>query len=141
MFINLVGYFKNWLILGILLCNSEKKNFSSRSPRKRPFFHPATLYPKQARIMVNLSIFKYGDVLLDPFCGVGGILIEGGLIGAEIVGCEIFSNIIKGAVKNLKWAKIRPLGMIRADSTFLPLRYVDVIVTDPPYGTTASVAK
>ncbi len=134
-------YVKGRLAIGTLLCDSRNKGFSSRRPRRRPSFFPATLHPKLGRILVNLSKARRGEVLLDPFCGVGGILIEGGLVGIRVVGCELYDKLVVGARANLRWMKIQSLGIIRADSYKLPIKKADVVVTDPPYGTSASTAK
>ena len=66
----------------------NKKYFEEMKPHKRPFFHPGCMSPKLARCMVNLSRIREGDLVLDPFCGTGGILMEAGIIGARLVGCE-----------------------------------------------------
>ncbi len=42
--------------------------------------------PKLARCMVNLTGVKENDLVLDPFCGTGGILIEAGIMGARVIG-------------------------------------------------------
>ena len=69
----------------IYLCYGKyqlnKKYFEEMKPHKRPFFHPGCMSPKRARCMANLARVKEGDVVLDPFCGTGGILIEAGVIG------------------------------------------------------------
>ncbi len=134
-------YVRERLAIGTLLCDSRNKGFSSRRPRRRPSFYPATLHPKLGRILVNLSKAKRGEVLLDPFCGVGGILIEGGLAGLSVVGCELYDKLVLGAKANLRWMDIQSPGIIRADSYKLPIKKANVIVTDPPYGTAASTAK
>ena len=67
----------------------NKKHFEESKPHKRPFFYPGSMNPKLARCMVNLSRVKEGQLLLDPFCGTGGILIEAGLIGCRVVGSDI----------------------------------------------------
>jgi tRNA (guanine10-N2)-dimethyltransferase len=75
--------------------------FEERSASKRPFFSPISLHPKLARCMVNLARARRGEFLVDPFCGTGGILIEAGLMGARIVGGDLFRKMTWGTRKNL----------------------------------------
>jgi len=116
------------------------KKFIERSPSKRPFLLASTLKPKLALTLVNLSEVNSGKILLDPFCGAGSILIEAGLLNAYVIGCDVFKKHIYGCKKNLKWLNINVLGLIRCDSTRLPIRRADSVVTDPPYGIEAPLA-
>ena len=84
-----VAAFENDLYIGIERIKLNKKHFEESKPHKRPFFYPGSMNPKLARCMVNLSRIHEGELLLDPFCGTGGILIEAGLIGCKVVGSDI----------------------------------------------------
>jgi tRNA G10 N-methylase Trm11 len=53
--------------------------------------------------MVNLSACKIGNVLLDPFCGVGTILQEALLEKAMVVGMDVNPWCVKAATENLEW--------------------------------------
>jgi tRNA (guanine10-N2)-dimethyltransferase len=125
-------------IYGCSLCKAEDKGFSRRRPRKRKIFHPATMQPKLARILVNLSGARRGDTVLDPFCGVGGILLEASLLGLQPIGVDLSPWMVEGAKENMEWGRASSLGIIRGDIAYLPIRRADAIVTDPPYGTSAS---
>jgi len=105
-----------------------------RRPRKRPVFHPSTMPPKIARCMVNLARSKPGSTFLDPFCGIGGILIEGAMIGCNVVGLDANQRMLRGARKNLGYFNLEPLGYVNADARAPPIEGVDAIATDPPYG-------
>jgi len=107
---------------------------SPRRPRKRPVFHPSTMPPKIARCMVNLSRAKPGGTFLDPFSGVGGVLIEAAVIGCNVLGIDPDRRMLRGARKNLKYFGLEPLGLLSADARHLPVRETDAIATDPPYG-------
>jgi tRNA (guanine10-N2)-dimethyltransferase len=113
----------------------------SRRPRRRPFFHPATMPPKLARCMVNLARSKRGEIFLDPFCGAGGLLIEAGIIGCKIAGSDIKPEMARGSLKNLRFYGVRALGVAVADARKPPFTRVDSIATDPPYGRAASTFK
>jgi tRNA (guanine10-N2)-dimethyltransferase len=105
-----------------------------RRPRKRPVFHPSTMPPKIARCMVNLARAKPSSTFLDPFCGVGGILIEAAVIGCDVLGIDASSRMLRGARRNLAHFQLHPLGLVHADARTPPIGGVGAIATDPPYG-------
>lgn len=115
-----------------------KRIWKSRRPRARPFFHPSALYPKFARGLVNLSHVREGDLLLDPFCGTGSVLIEASIIGINTIGIDVSMKMCRGSMDNLKHYMLESLGVINSDALMLPIRNVDAIVTDVPYGRCAS---
>jgi len=127
--------------LGLIMNQRPKASIHHRRPRKRAVFHPSTMPPKIARCLVNLSGVRDGETFLDPFCGVGGIAIEASLLGCEVVGVDAFSRMVRSARRNLAHFGLRSYGLLRADARNLPLREVDAIATDPPYGTGASTLK
>jgi tRNA (guanine10-N2)-dimethyltransferase len=97
--------------------------------------------PKLARGMVNLTRAKKGSVVLDPFCGTGGILIEAGIIGARVIGTDIDEKMVEGTKKNLEYCNIKDYQIFQGDARYITLENkVDAIVTDPPYGISASTA-
>jgi tRNA (guanine10-N2)-dimethyltransferase len=75
-------------------------------------------------------------MFLDPFCGVGGILIEAAVIGCDIVGIDASPRMLKGARRNLTHFQFNPTGLIQADARTPPVGGggVRAIATDPPYG-------
>ena len=121
--------------LALLLHSIEKKRYEQRKPHLRPFFSPGVIMPKLARVLVNLSAVKAEDILLDPFCGTGGILIEAGMVGATPIGMDIQAKMVRGASQNLLFYHLKG-HLITADATDIPLRVnsVDAVVTDLPYG-------
>jgi tRNA (guanine10-N2)-dimethyltransferase len=97
--------------------------------------------------MVNLAHIKEGQVLLDPFCGTGGILIEGGMIGAKLIGSDINWNMKNGTLVNLDYCTALDYCDIKEGSYeahHIDVRElklydkVDAVVTDPPYGISTS---
>ncbi len=127
--------------LGLIEYQRPKASIANRRPRKRPSFHPSTMVPKLARSMVNLSQPKPGDLFLDPFCGVGGILLEACLIGCKGVGMDALPRMVRGTRRNLAHFGLTPLGLVKGDARKLPFREMGAIATDPPYGTGASTLK
>jgi tRNA (guanine10-N2)-dimethyltransferase len=128
----------NKFIFGLKLAEIVPKPFVERRPRKRPFFHPSAMPSKLARCMVNLAQPRVCEVVLDPFCGTASMLIEAGLIGCRVVGLDAQKRMIRGSLRNLAYYGIQPEGLAVADAQNLPLTRVDCIVTDPPYGRSAS---
>src|SRR3989441_1839776 len=127
--------------LGLIMHQRPKGSIHRRRPRKRAVFHPSTMPPKLARCLVNLSEVRDGETFLDPFCGVGGIAIEASLLGCEVVGVDALSRMVRSARRNLAHFGLKSYGLIRGDARNIPLRTVDAIATDPPYGTGASTLK
>ena len=122
----------------------DRTSFEQRKGKDRPFSHPISLHPRYARAMVNMARVRPKDVLLDPFCGTGGILIEAGLIGARIIGSDMDPRMIEGCGINLSHflgedGKFQLHELDVADIG--KFGKVDAIVTDPPYGRSASTAK
>lgn len=112
--------------------------FSERRPRKRPFFHPSAMQAKLARCMVNLAQPKRGDLLMDPFCGTGSFLIEAGLIGCRVLGFDVNRQMVRGSLENLQFFGVESGSAVVADAKNPPTVEVDCVVTDPPYGRSAS---
>jgi tRNA (guanine10-N2)-dimethyltransferase len=125
---------------GVKLAGVDRKQFTRRRPSRRPAFHPSTLTPVVARCMVNLARTPPGGVLLDPFCGVGGILIEAGLVGAFPVGVDIKPEMVEGARRNLETFGVRDFRLEVGDARSLRGVEADAIATDLPYGRQATTA-
>lgn len=127
-------------IFGSIIASINRKAFHARAPHKKPFFYPGVLMPIVARAIINLTGVKPGMKLLDPFCGTAGILTEAGILGAQVTGVEVRSNIIQGAKLNLDWYDSEHL-LVQGDASCLPFvdNSFDAIVTDPPYGRSAMI--
>ena len=129
------------LIFGLQLAQIQPKPFVERRPRKKPFFHPSAMNAKLARCMVNLAQPKTGDTVLDPFCGTGTTVLEAALIDCKPIGADVQRRMINGAKKNLKHFGANAEALLIADARKLPLIRVDCVVTDPPYGKSATTLK
>ena len=131
--------FEDTVYISIEKYKLDKKHFEDIKPHKRPFFYPGSMSPKLARCMVNLSRVKKGDLLLDPFCGTGGILIEAGLIGCKVVGSDIYWKMKNGTAINLEFCGIKDYKTFNLDVRELKMyEKVASVVTDPPYGISTS---
>jgi len=94
--------------------------------------------PRLSKILINLSEAKPGDLLLDPFCGVGGILQETLLKQIKAYGIDKDAKAIKDAEKNLKWLSkiynIPKYTLKNLDSRKAPDLQFAAIATETPLG-------
>jgi len=69
------------------------------------------LPPKLAQILINLAGVQPvmekepAGTIYDPFCGIGTILMEGLLMGINVVGSDLSAENIDKCHKNLDWLK------------------------------------
>ncbi len=124
---------ENNLITSARVWEANPREYESRHPQRRPVFHPTSLKPKMGKFLINLSGLKPGQRLLDPFCGVGGILIEAGLMGIKPTGIEIHERWAKGAVENTRYYGV-DAEIVNEDFFTWNGGKFDAIVTDLPYG-------
>jgi len=123
---------RNIAIAGPIIKVNRKE--TNRWPQNKPCVHPSSLVPTLAKVLINLSRVKEGETLYDPFCGVGGILIEAGLMGINVLGSDINKNFIECAKRNLEYYGIKNYKLKVCDARELCFDNFDVIVADPPYG-------
>jgi tRNA (guanine10-N2)-dimethyltransferase len=128
-------------VFGLKLAEMEILTFSERRPRKKPYFHPSAMPSKLARCMVNLARAKPGELVLDPFCGTGSIMIEAAFVGCRVLGFDVQRRMAIGTRTNLKHFRVKEESVVVADSRKLPLTQVDHVVSDPPYGRSATTMK
>ncbi|MDD1682596.1 MAG: methyltransferase domain-containing protein [Methanoregula sp.] len=123
---------------GKVLYSFDRGIYDARNPGRRHFFHPGVMMPRMARALVNIAGVQAGDIVLDPFCGTGGILIEAGLLGARAVGSDFDPLMIMGSQKNTAGSDL-----MLSDATHLPFsdRVMDAVVTDFPYGQSVCIRK
>ncbi|MEA2055570.1 MAG: TRM11 family methyltransferase, partial [Candidatus Thermoplasmatota archaeon] len=128
------------IYVGIKIGEINRSKFEERKVQHRPFFSPISLHPKIARALVNLSRISKGETLLDPFCGTGGILIESGLMGVTPVGSDAEEKMVKGCKRSLDYYKIKNYNIYNRDIGEIKKKIsnVDAIVTDMPYGKSAT---
>lgn len=97
--------------------------------------HPHEIDLKLARCMVNLSELKEGNVICDPFCGTGTILLQAQSMGINSIGIDFDKIMCKITKKNLAANKFDSRVI---NSGFEEIKNImgeiDGIVTDLPYG-------
>jgi tRNA (guanine10-N2)-dimethyltransferase len=122
--------------VGLKKAEVDRKGFEKRKVQYRPFFSPVSLHPKIARTLVNLSCVKKNEKLLDPFCGTGGILLEAGFIGANVIGSDVEEKMIEGCRETLDFYGVKRYELFCSDVGEITdfVSEVDAVVTDLPYG-------
>lgn len=124
-----------------LLWKKESGRFTNREPTKKPAFHPTSLKPILARLLINLS--RSDGNLLDPFCGVGSVLVEGSILGYRVLGSDLDHRMVKGAKTNLDFYKLGNYKLVTANALELEKHFkknsINGIATDPPYGRSSHI--
>jgi len=98
---------------------------------------PGSLRPSVAAALALLSKPMPEDVVLDPLCGAGTVLIERAHLGRYrlLIGCDRDANALSAARENVG-PRYKPLELHRWDATALPLpdSSVTKIITNLPWG-------
>ena len=127
------------IYLGIVTTKTGHTKCLKHHVNYRPEFYPISLNPRMARAMINVAGIKNNEIMLDPFCGTGGILIEGADMDLNIIVQDIDSKMVEASLKNLKYFGFEGR-IIEGDiSEIDKIEKIDVIVTDPPYGQSSSL--
>ncbi len=112
--------------------------YSTRFKQKRPkkeFKSPSELYWKLGRAMINLAELSEKEILCDPFCGTGTIILEAESMGIHSLGIDFDKKMCDIAKKNLISNGYNSK-IINEDYRYLQKirNRIDGIVTDLPYG-------
>lgn len=117
--------------------------------RNKPYFDrkKGMLPPKVALMMINIAI---GDnpvnenrknILLDPFCGTGTVVIEGLLTNLDVIGTDLDEEAVAGTKRNLEWLKTyypftHEYKIFASDASKIPTQKekIQYIVTEPFLG-------
>jgi len=117
--------------------NQDYLGYSTQIPaQKRPkkiIKSPFELNWKLSRAMVNLSGLNEDEVLCDPFCGTGTILLEAESMGIKSIGIDFDEKICNVAKKNIA-ANGYHSKIINDRYEHIKKISFDGIVTDLPYG-------
>jgi len=139
-------------IVGVTRAVQDFEDWNNRD-FGRPAADPKAgmLPPKVARMIVNIALMGQDTgshpMVVDPFCGVGTVLAEALLSGANVTGSDISEDAIHNTKKNLDWLRhtymsVAPLyaNIFVGDATHignhLAADSTDAIVTEPFMGET-----
>jgi tRNA G10 N-methylase Trm11 len=91
------------LLMGLASQSYDSSDAKSRDMKKPVRRESLAISPRLSKILINLSGAKPHGKLLDPFCGIGGILLEALVKKINVYGIDKDSKAIEGAKKNLSW--------------------------------------
>ena len=127
-------------VLGWLAVES-RRDYGDRAPTGKPFFQPGSMDPIEARAVCNLARAEPNTRVVDPMCGTGGLLVEAGLLGADVVGLDAQPTMVRGARQNFRAYLDGGWAVLLADAARLPIAGpLDAVVADVPYGRQSAVA-
>ena len=125
---------KNILLLELLDENKDKTNL--RKSHNNIHNHPTSMDPKLAKALINIS----GEQTFhDPFCGTGGIVIEGCLQGKQASGSDIAGGLIAKARINAEKYSLKPK-FYKKDALEIEGKF-PALITDLPYGRNSSLSE
>ena len=136
-------------LLGWLAAES-RRDYGERRPTDRPFVQPGSMAPLDARALVNIAGGGPETTVVDPMCGTGGLLLEAGLVGSDVIGVDAQWKMARGSRKNLAALGETAddgfdgdVSVLRGDATALPLvdGVADAVVFDAPYGRQSKIAR
>ncbi len=120
------------------------QTYSYKEQEKRDMNKPVrraelAISPRLAKILINLSGAKQGDLILDPFCGIAGILQEALLMNIDCIGIDVDKRAIENAKRNLQYIKnnykfTASYKLINQDSRKAPDKQFDAIATESSLG-------
>lgn len=117
------------IILGLRKGEHDTKSLIEHS--KKPYRQSGTMDSRTSRLLVNLSRPK--RIVLDPFTGTGSILIEARWLGYECVGGDLDERMLHKAKINLRHFGYN-CELLKSSAFNIPIRKINSIATDPPYG-------
>ncbi|BBG23575.1 tRNA (guanine(10)-N2)-dimethyltransferase [Sulfuracidifex tepidarius] len=119
---------------GNMILGKRKDSIDNRTldaHNKKPFTQSGTMTARTSRLLVNLSAPR--RTFLDPFCGLGSLLIEASWLGYRCYGLDFDLYMTWKSKENLKSFSLE-CQLVQGSASSLPFRQVDGIATDPPYG-------
>jgi len=134
-----ISFIANVALIYRMMYRRRRKMYENREPHRRPSYRPGTMKPILARVFVNLSkvsTLKH-ELILDPFCGVGGFAIEACIMGLKTICSDIDKAMVSSAMLNIEGFSCTPfVDIVQMDAELqgLASSRVDGIATDPPYG-------
>jgi len=94
---------KDTVYFGIATQDYEDRGVKKRDMKKPARRESLAISPRLSKILINISGAKPRDLLLDPFCGIGGILQEALIKKMNVHGIDKDKTATEGAKQNLKW--------------------------------------
>lgn len=136
---NIFAFESTEVYLGLVEQDYSFAEIKERDMKKPVRRESLAISPRLAKILINLSQAKAGELLLDPFCGVGGILQEALIKGINCYGIDKDGDAIESARRNLKWLENNfdvkaSYNLWVSDSRKAPNIKFDAVATEPALG-------
>lgn len=90
-------------LFGRTVAVNNPLEFAKRDAGRPVVKHELVTSARLARILVNIVGLERGKTILDPFCGIGGVMQEIILSGHDALGVERDSENVNACRKNLEW--------------------------------------
>jgi tRNA G10 N-methylase Trm11 len=89
--------------LGATTFVPDVREFQKRSNERPVVSSQISISSRLAKLLLNLSGAKKGELMLDPFCGSGTILSEALSAGINCIGVDRDRNRVENSRQNLEW--------------------------------------
>lgn len=144
----LIYSFEKTIYFAITITCSKPKELEQRDigrPEQKPL---QAVSLRLAKILVNLSQAKPGQTVLDPFCGIGTIIMEAMNLGINGIGIDKDEEMIHAAKKNISWFKEKYsnssnykifIGNAQNISKFVQKNEIQAAATEPYLGPLISI--
>ena len=93
-----------------------------------------SISPRISKIMINLSLVKSNEKIVDAFCGIGSILQETLLKKIKVIGIENVLDAFENAKRNAQKNNITNVEFLcgRVEEKIQNLEKIDVAILNPP---------
>jgi tRNA (guanine10-N2)-methyltransferase len=144
------------IFVGKKLFDGQRDLINQISLKKRKFIGNTSMDPQLSMLMANQGLCQENEIMFDPFCGTGSMLVSAALFGSYVIGSDIDYQMLHAKTKpsriqqkvrekdesikaNLQQYKLEHLylDVFVGDFCNCPLSdslTFDSIITDPPYG-------
>ena len=128
------------LFFGRLIGEGQRDLITKFSLKTRLFIGNTSMDPQLSFLMSNVACIKPGDLMLDPFCGTGSLMLTCAQFGALVMGSDIDFLMVHARTRpsrvNEKKRRKNESILGNFKEHGLQNRYVGVLVADnfrPPY--------
>jgi len=128
--------------IGVTAYIPNAVEFRARSNERPVVSSQISISSRLAKVLVNLGGLSKGELMLDPFCGSGTILLEAVVAGMNCIGIDKNPTRIENTKRNLQWISSRSKNAIgsyslkvgdatKVESLLDGSTPVDAVVTEP----------
>lgn len=132
------------LYIGRRIAGSDRDAITKYDLKKRHYISRTSMDAELSLVTANMVLAAPGKTIFDPFVGTGSFTISCSHFGAMTMGADIDGRSIRGTPGRDVFSNFQQYGLVSklfeniiSDLTHTPLRpvrFLDGIVCDPPYG-------